>query len=68
MVNKISHYFGFAMVAVYVALGLLFLFTEAAADIFPYYRTEVGIVMLIYSGYRSFMIYRKIKKAKQNTI
>jgi len=61
MVNRLSHYFGFAMVAVYVALGLLFLFTDAAAEIFPYYQKGLGAVMLLYASYRSYTIYRKIK-------
>lgn len=63
MVNKIGHYFGFAMVAVYLALGLLFLFTDAAIDLFPNYRTEVGLLMLAYAIYRSIMTYRKIKQS-----
>jgi hypothetical protein len=63
MVNRLSHYFGFAMVAVYVALGLLFLFTDAAAEIFPLYRKALGAVMLVYASYRSYTIYKKIKNS-----
>lgn len=62
MVNKISHYFGFAMVAVYVALGLLFLFTDISIEIFPEYRTQVGITMILYAIYRTYTIYKKVKK------
>ena len=61
MVNKISHYFGFAMVAVYVALGLLFLFTDISIEIFPEYRTQVGITMILYAVYRTYTIYKKVK-------
>lgn len=61
MVNKISHYFGFAMVAVYVALGLLFLFTDISIEIFPEYRAQVGITMILYAIYRTYTIYKKVK-------
>jgi len=50
------------MVAIYIALGLLFLFTTIANDTFPVYRTEVGCLMLIYSGYRGYSTYKKIKQ------
>ncbi len=62
MVNKISHYFGFFMVAVYLAIGLLFLLTDIAENLFPNYRKEIGLVMIAYSIYRGYMIYRKIVK------
>ncbi len=65
MVNKISHYFGFAMVAVYVALGLLFLFTDISIEIFPEYRTQVGITMILYAIYRTYTIYKKVKKTNK---
>jgi len=60
--KKISHYFSFMMVAIYIALGLLFLFTAIANETFPVYRTEVGCLMLVYAGYRSYSTYKKIKQ------
>lgn len=51
------------MVAVYLALGLLFLFTDIAADTFPANRKPIGIVFLIYGLFRMVMIIQKIRKA-----
>ena len=52
------------MVALYVALGLLFLFTDTAIDTFPTYLTEVGIVFLIYAVFRTIITIRKLKNEK----
>jgi hypothetical protein len=49
------------MVAIYLALGLLFLFTDIRIDTFPAYRKEIGIVMLVYAGIRTYTTVRKIK-------
>ncbi|HET6227105.1 MAG TPA: hypothetical protein VFF27_12550 [Bacteroidia bacterium] len=60
-VNKIRYYSTFVMVAIYLALGLLFLFTDIRIDTFPAYRKEIGIVMLVYAGIRTYTTVRKIK-------
>ena len=49
------------MVAIYLALGLLFLFTDIGIDKFPNYRIEIGVVMLVYGAIRTFTTMRKIK-------
>jgi hypothetical protein len=49
------------MVAIYIALGLLFLFTDIAVDKFPAYRKEIGAVMLVYAAIRTFSTVRRIK-------
>jgi hypothetical protein len=53
------------MVAVYLTLGLLFLFTDIGIDYFPAYRNEIGWVMLIYAVLRTFLSIRKFKQ-KEN--
>jgi hypothetical protein len=50
------------MVAVYLALGLLFLCTDIAIDTFPAYRKPIGITMLIYGIVRIILTIQKIKK------
>lgn len=60
-VNKIRYYSTFLMVAIYLALGLLFLFTDIGIDKFPVYRIQIGVVMLIYGVIRAFTTVRKIK-------
>lgn len=49
------------MIAVYLTLGLLFLFTDIAIDTFPVYRKPVGIIMIVYGVLRTFLTIRKIK-------
>jgi len=54
------------MIAVYLGLGLLFLFTDIAASTFPNYRKELGITMLIYCVIRTFLMIWKHKKEQKN--
>lgn len=60
-VNKIRYYSTFLMVAIYLTLGLLFLFTDIGIDKFPAFRKEIGVVMLVYGVIRAFTTIRKIK-------
>ncbi len=54
------------MVALYLALGLLFLFTDIATDSFPVYRKEVGIVFLLYASFRTYSTIKKIRKENEH--
>ena len=54
------------MVALYLALGLLFFFTDIALDTFPNYRKELGVTMMVYSVIRTVMNVRRIKREKEN--
>lgn len=64
--DKIRYYSNFFMIAVYLGLGLLFLFTDIAASTFPNYRKELGITMLIYCVIRTFLMIWKHKKEQKN--
>jgi hypothetical protein len=52
------------MVAVYLVIGLLFLFSDIAIETFPFYRTALGIIFTIYADFRLFM---SLKTQKRNT-
>lgn len=54
------------MVAVYLALGVLFFFTDIAIDTFPEYRKTIGITMIVYGILRIFLTIRKIKDQGTN--
>ena len=54
------------MIAVYVALGLLFFFTDIAIETFPNYRKELGMTMLVYSVVRTIMTIRQRKRDKES--
>jgi uncharacterized protein with PQ loop repeat len=60
--NKIRYYAHFLMVALYLALGLLFLFTDIAVETFPANRTPIGIAFIIYGLFRMIMTIQKIRK------
>ena len=65
-VKRIRLYTSFIMVALYLALGLLFFFTDIALDTFPNYRKELGVTMMVYSVIRTVMNVRRIKREKEN--
>lgn len=67
-VNKIRYYIQFLMVAVYLALGLLFLFTDIAISTFPENRQPAGIVFVVYGLFRLGATIYKLRKLKRNGI
>lgn len=54
------------MVAIYITLGLLFLFSDMAIDTFPAYRTTLGCVLLGYGCLRAFLSLKKIRQQKDD--
>jgi len=60
--NKMRYYINFFMVAVYLALGLLFLFTGIGATTFSENRKPVGIVFMVYGLFRGIVTVQKIRK------
>lgn len=54
------------MVTVYLALGLLFLFTDVAINAFPSNRKPIGIIFLVYGSFRLILTLQKIRKAKED--
>jgi hypothetical protein len=52
------------MVALYFIIGLLFLCTDIAIDMFPMYRTGVGITMIVYGIVRIWLTIRKEKQRR----
>ena len=65
LVNKIRYYSGFIMVAVYLTLGLLFLFTDIAIDTFPAYRKPIGATIIVYGIVRIILSVQKNKRDQQ---
>jgi uncharacterized membrane protein len=63
-ITTIRYYFSFVIVALYFAIGCMFLFTDAAIEVFPVYRTPVGVLLIVYAGYRAFVVVRKEKARK----
>ena len=59
------------MIAVYIAVGLLLIFSNILMDYVPEKRTVLGSVFIIYACFRTMMTVQKIRKlnnkAEQNT-
>ena len=63
IIDKIRYYFSFLIVGLYLIMGLLFLFSNIAIQIFPVYREAVGGVLIVYAGYR---LYANIKRKRES--
>lgn len=61
-VNKFRYYSNYTMVAIYLALGLLFLCTDIGIEYFPAFRKEIGWVMIIYAIIRTALNIKKFKR------
>ena len=64
LIDKFRYYSSYAMIAVYLTLGIIFFFTDIAETTFPSYRKEIGATMLIYSVVRLFLTIRKNRRDK----
>ena len=62
LINKIRYYSGFIMVALYLVIGLLFLFTDLAIQTFPVYREAVGGLLIVYAVFRLYSIIKHIRQ------
>lgn len=60
---KVASYFGYTMVLFYLAFGLCILFTGALQEIIARgaLRTAFGVLLILYSIFRAFRVYKKIK-------
>ncbi len=58
-IHTIRYYFSFVIVALYFSIGAMFLFTDVAIETFPVYRTPVGILLIVYAGYRAYAAIKK---------
>jgi hypothetical protein len=56
LITKIRYYFSVIIVALYLGIGLLFLFSDIAIETFPAYREAVGALLICYAVYRGYSI------------
>jgi hypothetical protein len=64
--NKLRLYFGYFLLAFYLFLGSLFLFTNQWADLLPKGRVITGIILTLFGIFRFYVAYRRYvtKKVK----
>lgn len=63
-VKTVLFYFSFLMVLVYIALGLLFMFSAFLSEMVPSYRGMIGGVLIIYGVFRMYILARMRKARK----
>ena len=59
---RIRYYFDLIMGVVYLASGILFLFTNIGIVTFPAYRTQVGVLLIAYALFRFYTNSKKLKQ------
>jgi hypothetical protein len=63
-INKIRFYSGYLLLAFYLTVGILFIFTEMWADLIPKGRALIGISLILWGVLRFYVAYRRyINKA-----
>lgn len=62
----LAGYFGYVMVLFYLALGLGFLLTNVFIEFISAgpLRIFLGILLILYSFFRAFRIYKQVKESK----
>jgi uncharacterized membrane protein YidH (DUF202 family) len=69
-INKSRFYASFLLLAFYIIIGILFLFTGIWEDLLPKSRFAIGIVLILFGTFRFYVAYRRYvnKKSKLHTI
>jgi hypothetical protein len=68
LTKKINWYFGLVMVLVILFLGIGLLLTDVAYDtISGSRRTWMGVIFLVYAGFRAIRVYMQYKQFKSET-
>jgi uncharacterized membrane-anchored protein len=57
--NKLRLYLSFLLLAFYLIIAYLFLFTDVWVDLLPKGRSIVGIVLFLYGALRFYIAYRR---------
>lgn len=64
MVRNALFYFSAAMITVYTLVGFAICFTTFLIEMIPNNRTIIGGILIIYGGFRMYMLYRQKKSYK----
>ena len=57
--NTIRFYLSFLLLAFYLVVGILFLFTDTWADLLPQSRFAIGIILILFGILRFYIAYRR---------
>jgi len=64
-VNTMRFYFTFLVVALYLVVGFLFLFTNVWADLIPKARIIIGLILMSFGMLRFYIAYKRYTTKKQ---
>jgi amino acid permease len=59
--NKIRLYLSFLLLAFYLTIAFLFLFSDIWADFIPKGRAVIGLILLLFGILRFYVAYRRYK-------
>ena len=59
--NKLRFYFSFLLLAFYLTVGFLFLFSDIWADMIPKGRVIIGLILLAFAALRFYVALRRYK-------
>jgi hypothetical protein len=62
--RNIAIYVGGVMVIIYLFIGLALVFTPAFSEVLGANKKLIGILVLVYAAYRSWLTYRLIRVKK----
>lgn len=62
--NKLRLYFSYFLLAFYLFIGSLFLFTKQWADLLPKGRFITGIILTLFGIFRFYVAYRRYANKK----
>jgi hypothetical protein len=57
--NKLRFYLSFLLLAFYLTIGFLFLFTDTWIDLLPQGRNTIGIGLILFGSLRFYIAYRR---------
>jgi len=64
--NRLRLYWGFVILAFYLVVGFLFVFTDTWADLLPKSRFAIGIILILFGILRAYIGYRRyVSKARR---
>lgn len=59
LLNKIRFYSVFLLLAFYIGVGLVFIFTDIWADLLPKSRFLIGIILILWGILRFYVAYKR---------
>jgi cytochrome c biogenesis protein CcdA len=62
--NNIRFYSSFLLLAFYIIVGILFLFTDTWEDLLPKSRFAIGIILILFGSIRFYIAFRRYLNKK----